>query len=304
MKKYKIIQYPANKDISVENLSIRQNCIRDNAEPPFSGNETKRCKCCGKELPLAEFYYKDKIHKRQDTTCRDCRLKAAGILNIGKLRFERALLKKQFRRCSICKQILPLTEFYKNRTSHAGYSYNCKQCSVDLTRIYRQKQCLALSRYHVRQYGLKKGIKNFTEEVYKALHDEILAKRTERYFVDGKGFVTVSDFADYILENYGIPLTTTKKRIAEGCSAEECKLSKAVARSKAHTKGRIKVTDTSTGDVFYFANTADQKLREMFSTSAISRCLKTGEPSKITRLSKYPNPCIIERITNNNEERE
>lgn len=304
MKKYKIKQYPANKDISLENLSIRQNCVRDNAEPILSGTETKRCKCCAKELPLTEFYYKDKSRKRRDTTCRDCRLKAAGILNIGKLRFERALLEKKFRRCSVCKQILPLTEFYKNRTSHGGYSNNCKQCSVELTRTYRQRQSLAISKYHLRQYGLKKGIRDFTDEIYKSLYDEILAKRTERYFVDGKGFITVTDFADYILKIYGIPLTTTKKRLSEGYTTEDCKLSKAVARSKAHTKGQIKVTDVTTGDVFYFNNTSDPELRKMFSTSAISRCLKTGKPSQVTRLSKYSNPCTIERIITNDEERD
>jgi hypothetical protein len=58
----------------------------------------------------------------------------------------------------------------------------------------------------------------------------------------------------------------------------------------------IRVTDTVTGKVFEFKNSADKELRQMFSTSTIDNAIKTGKKTKITALSKYKNPCIITRI--------
>ena len=303
MKKYKIKQYPQNKDMSLDSLSIEQIWIRDSMNSiqrmPGDTTEKRKCKCCGKELPTSEFYFKNSERTRLDTTCKDCRLKNAGILTVGKVRFSKALLKKNFRRCSICKQILPLSEFNPSSNSYGGYANTCKECNVTLTKYYRQKQQLNPGRFYLRQYGLRKGISDFTDEVYDELRQEIENKRAERYFIDGKGFVTVSDFADYMLSAYGIPVTTTKKRITKGYTAEQCRLSKKEARSRVHTKGNIVVTDTLTGKIFHFKNTRDEGLRKMFSTSAITRCIRTGEPTKITQLSKYPNPCTIQRITEN-----
>lgn len=303
MKKYKIKQYPQNKDIPLDSLSIEQIWIRDSQNSihtvPEDTTGKRKCKCCGKELPESEFYFKDRERKRLDTTCKDCRLKNAGILTVGKVRFSKALLKKNFRRCSICKQILPLSEFNPSSKSYGGYVNTCKECNITLTKHYRQKQQLNPGRFYLRQYGLRKGIRDFTDEVYDKLQQEVANKRTERYFIDGKGFVTVSDFADYMHSTYGIPVTTTKKRIAEGYTTEQCRLSQKEARSRVHTKGSIVVSDILTGKIFHFRNTRDEGLRKMFSTSAINRCIRTGEPTKITRLSKYPNPCTIQRITEN-----
>lgn len=308
MKKYKIKQYPQNKDIPLNALSIEQIWTRDSMNSiqtmPEGATGQRKCKCCGKELPLSEFYFKNSERTRQDTTCKDCRLKNAGILTVGKVRFSKALLKKNFRRCSICKQILPLSKFNPSSKGYGGYVNTCKECNVTLTKYYRQKQQLHPGRFYLRQYGLRKGIREFTDEIYEKLRQEIEDKRAERYFLDGKGFVTVSDFADYMFSTYGIPVTTTKKRISEGYSTEQCRLTQSEARSRVHTKGSIIVTDTVTGEIFHFRNTRDGGLRKMFSTSAITRCIGTGEPTKITRLSKYPNPCTIQRITNDERKRE
>lgn len=302
MKKYKIKQYPQNKDLSLDSLSIEQIWTRDSMNTvhtlPEDRTEKRKCKCCGKELPASEFYFKNSEHTRLDTTCKECRLKNAGILTVGKVKFSKALLKKNFRRCSICKQILPLSEFNPSSKVYGGYANTCKECNVTLTKYYRQKQQLNTGRFYLRQYGLRKGIRVFTEEVYEELRKEIDEKRTEHYFIDGMGFVTVSDFADYMFSTYGIPVTTTKKRITKGYSTEQCRLTRKEVRSQVHTKGSIIVTDTVTGTIFQFRNTHDEDLRKMFSTSAINRCLRTGEPTKITRLSKYPHSCTIQRINN------
>ena len=62
--------------------------------------------------------------------------------------------------------------------------------------------------------------------------------------------------AKYIENKYGIPITTTEKRIYDGKTEEDCKISKYECRSKwsGTFKGAIKVTDTVTGEVFIFNN--------------------------------------------------
>lgn len=95
---------------------------------------------------------------------------------------------------------------------------------------------------------------------------------------------------------YNIPITTTESRIREGWNEIDCLLSEHDARSRAYTKGKIKVIDTITKKVMYFTNTRDPSLRKMFSDSAITKGTQTGEPTRITSLSKYKNPCIIKRI--------
>ena len=77
---------------------------------------------------------------------------------------------------------------------------------------------------------------------------------------------------------------------------EECKLTESQMRSKAYTKGQIKVTDTVTGGVLYFKNSLDKDLLNLFSKCTIAPAIKSGKPTRITSLSKYKNPCIIERI--------
>jgi len=139
-------------------------------------------------------------------------------------------------------------------------------------------------------------LSNFDKATINKLRKEILEKRKPKYFIDGKEFVKVREFARYIESEYGLPISTTEKRIFEGKTEEQCKLNQTKTRSIAHTKGKIKVTDTVTGKIFIFNNTKDVELLKMFSTSAITQGLKTGRKTKITKLSKYKNASTIERI--------
>lgn len=42
------------------------------------------------------------------------------------------------RKCSKCKQILPLTAFHRNKTQPDGRGYHCKKCKVKYTKKYRE----------------------------------------------------------------------------------------------------------------------------------------------------------------------
>lgn len=295
---YSINQYPKNKPVDYSKLNEHQIVIRNN-QRKYIYKDAKTCNTCFIKQSINEFYVKDGGTGRRANKCRDCSLKEEGVIEVGKYRFSEKLLNKGFRRCSVCKEIKPLSEFKKSKNSYGGHSNNCYECQKTLTHEFRINQRENIGDFYIRQYGLKKGIAVFDEATMELLRKEIIESRLPVFFVDDKEFVTQTDFAKYIKDIYGVPVTATLKRIYKGYSEESCKLSESEARSIAYTKGQIKVTDTVTKKVLYFRNSRDKKLRLMFSDSAITRAIKTKEKTGITSLSKYKNPCLIERITIN-----
>lgn len=302
--KYTIEQYPKNKDFEVSKLSEYQIYVRNN-QRKYKYGETKTCSKCHKKLPIKEFYIKDKETGRRCGYCRDCQMREADIIEIGKVRFAKDILKKGFRRCSVCKEIKPLTAYSKSVAGYEGYSSNCYECSNRLHSDFLQKQKNEIGDFYVRQYGLRNGINEFTKEVMERLRNEIIANRKPILFLNGNEFLTIADFARYIELNYNIPTTTTKKRISNGTKETDCIIPEKEYRSlKSGTnKGNIKVTDTITGEVFMFFNTKDAKLLKMFGLSSITKGIKSGLPIGGKR-SRYRNPCIIERISNSFEKKQ
>jgi len=300
-KEYSHTQYPKFKDFQPEELSNDQILIRTNKKKYVYGN-TINCRTCGNDLPIAEYYIKDRHTGRRSTQCRDCELRADGIVEIGKTRFAMIIFKKNFRRCAVCKDTLPLTEFSHDKNRYGGYSNNCKGCNAAGVAALQQKGKTEITDWYVKEYGKRFGITNFDEETIAKLRQEIIEKREPKYFLDGKEFLTAVDLAKYIESKYGLPLTMTKKRIADGKTPEECKISEHDARSAAYTKGKVKVTDMVTGKVYEFKNTRDPDLLKMFSVLSITNGLKgriIGE--RQTKANKYPNPCTIERVETNNQ---
>lgn len=302
--KYAIDQYPKNKDFDVSKLNEYQIYIRNN-QKKYKYGKTKTCSKCFKELPIKEFYIKDKETGRRCNYCRDCQMREADIIEIGKLRFAKDILKKGFRRCSVCKEIKPLTAYSKSVAGFEGYSNNCYECSKRLHGEFMQKQKTEIGDFYVRQYGLRIGITEFTPEIIESLRNEIIESRKPKYFIDNNEFLTISDFARYIETKYGIPSTTTKKRISDGANESECIIPEKEYRSlkSGMNKGNIKVTDTVTGEVFVFFNTKDEKLLKMFGLDTITKGIKSGLPIGGKR-SRYHNPCLIERISNGFEKSE
>lgn len=291
---YLIEQFPKNKDVS--NLSEEQKDIRKN-QKKHTYKDKFTCIKCYYEQPIEEFYIADRKTGRRHKTCRDCKLKAEGVVEIGKFRFSKKIFAKGFRRCSVCKDTKSITEYQKNKTAFGGYSNTCRDCNYQLTKKFKKSQKEETGLFHVKQYGKRKyGIVEFDENIITKLKNEIIENKKPKYFVDGKSFVTVVEFARYIKNKYGLPISTTEKRILAGKTEEQCKLTESQMKSIAYTKGKIKVTDTITGEVFEFNNTTDERLNKMFSRTTVTTCIKTGEKTRITSLSKYKNPCIIARI--------
>lgn len=295
-KQYSLEQFPKNKNIDVSKLNENQIKIRNNKKSKIQGEE-KVCNRCLKKQPITEFYFKNKTTGRRGTICRDCILKQMGVIEVGKLRFADKIEEKGFRKCSICKTIKPINEFKKNKGQKNGISNTCYECGHKLHRDFILKQRNDIGDFYVRQYCLRNY--NYipkTKEDIEKYRNEIIEKRAPKFFIDGKAFVTIAETARYIEMEYGIPVSATEKRISEGKTLEECKLTESEMRSKAHTKGQIKVTDTVTGKIFLFKNATDENLLKMFATSTISSAIKSGKPTRITKLSKHKNPCIIQRV--------
>lgn len=300
--KYTIEQYPKNKDFDFSKMSIDQKTLRLNSiKKKYEYRDEIKCLSCGKVQEIKEYYIKDKEIGRRSKKCRDYELKASGVVEVGKQRFSIKIADKGFRRCSICKEIKPLTEYTKNAKQYLGISNNCYNCANKLHSKFIKNQQKIIGISYIKEYGKLQGIRDFNDEIIRNLKLEILDKRKPKYFIDGKNFVTISKFARYVESKYGLPVTTTEKRISEDKTEEQCKLTEYETRSVAHTKGKIKVTDCKTGEVFIFKNASDKGLLKMFSSTTISQYLKTGaiivrKKEQKKGQSKYRVDCKIERI--------
>lgn len=288
LSKYKVEQFPKNKDIfglSDEQKQIRKGKKKYTYEAEFT------CVKCGKKQAISEFYIRDKNTGRRNKGCRDCQMKAANVIEIGKFRFAKKILGKGFRRCSVCKEIKPIMEFGKSDKSFGGHFHNCKDCNYKLSQTFIKSQREKIGLFYIKQYGKQKyGYVKFNKRIIDKLKSEILENRKPKFFVDGFEFVTVADFGRYIEDKYGVKAETVERRILVGRTEDECKLSESDMRSLAYTMGKIVVTDTVTGQIFEFKNSSDKGLTEMFSSSAIDHAIKTGKKTRITSLSKYKNP--------------
>lgn len=44
-----------------------------------------------------------------------------------------------FKKCSVCCEILEITNFFRNKNTKDGYQYNCKKCSREISRLTRER---------------------------------------------------------------------------------------------------------------------------------------------------------------------
>lgn len=293
-----LTQYSTRLNIPELELSNEQIKIRKDI-PKYIYGKTMVCKRCGKLQNINEFYLKLKKEPngRRDTTCRDCRMRTYGVIEVGKTRFSIKILHKGFRRCSICKNIKPLNKYTKSKNSFGGYSHSCYKCQHELTHKYIINQRKNIGTHYIKQYALLNyGLRINNKNQFNKFRKEIEEKRKPKFFIDDGEFVIIGDLARYLLKKYNVPITTTESRIKNGHSEKDCLIPENEFRSKGNTYGKIKVIDTITKKTFFFKQSTDLELHKMFSTSAITRAIKTRTSTTITSLSKYPNPCTIERI--------
>lgn len=119
---------------------------------------TKVCSKCKKELCISKF---TKNKSRKDGLCTYCK-KCSKIKRIswrkenysklheyylkqseGKVSFRREDEKirkaKTHKKCPLCNEIKPISDFHKDRTKPDGIKYRCKVCAVNLAVDYGRK---------------------------------------------------------------------------------------------------------------------------------------------------------------------
>lgn len=99
----------------------------------------RRCKACGRVLPIEQFRFNNKAANRRAYLCRDCD-------NQRKREFRAAhrVQPAGMRRCQACGEVLPLSEFRTDRNRAEGKAYECRECYNRRMNAY----------YHRRRYGL------------------------------------------------------------------------------------------------------------------------------------------------------
>lgn len=97
---------------------------------------TKVCKCCGKELPLTEYYKNSATKDGHDNKCKKCRNKQIAEYDAKHKKKKNNMEEGTLRVCSTCHKKLPLSEFYKNRSRPGGHEYVCKSCKSAWHKAY------------------------------------------------------------------------------------------------------------------------------------------------------------------------
>jgi hypothetical protein len=301
-----------------QQISWERGCLVDWGIGTYQKNETEKllkeinvyegnilvrrvCVSCNRELPIKNFYErKDGTQNKFRNECNECCLKNGGVKDIGKLKNRIELAATGLRYCTICKELKQLdTDFSNSKIGYLGKSNTCKKCSYELHSKFITNERNTLGRFYLKQYAIRHNIPiPVNDNDYDIIRNIILEDRKPILFIDGKEFLTIRDFANYIKDYYNNPITMTEKRIYMGKTEEECKLSEHDLRSQSYTKGKIKITDIITKEEYLFSNTRDPQLIKIFGGVDIAKKLKRGQVTRITKLSKYKNPYKIERILN------
>lgn len=108
--------------------------------------ETKVCKRCGIDKPLAAFHRKPTSADGRHTRCAQC---------IRERSRELAATRRppSHKPCRVCGERLPIVEFYKNPMAADGHFAECRRCWIAISGEYsRTSKGRAVSRESTRRY--------------------------------------------------------------------------------------------------------------------------------------------------------
>ncbi|WP_110954770.1 helix-turn-helix domain-containing protein [Anaerosinus massiliensis] len=146
--------------------------------------KTKKCTGCGKELPISEFHKCKATKDGLQYHCKHCvrittreyrhshpektrQFNETAYLRRNHMIVEDlALLPRKEKECTQCKRVLPLGEFYKNRSTRDGLLTKCKKCINDNDRAYRQANLKSVREHEreSRKNRKKHTFSNFLKE--------------------------------------------------------------------------------------------------------------------------------------------
>ena len=245
----------------------------------------KTCNKCNISQDKIEYYCKNKKTGRLSNKCRTCEAVYHGVVFIGKNKFHRELREQGLIKCSDCQEIQPLKFYNINNSVTFKYSQICKVCCLVRHKKYTTEASEKLTTSFLKQYlksNYNLNVKDATPELLDIARLEIQIKREPKYFLDGKSFATLRDFAIYVRDNYSMGIHSTEARIRAGHTERQCTVSESKHRSEFNWKssGKLIVTDMNTGEKEIFFNKTRLMKDKKIEMEVISRCLKSGEIRK------------------------
>lgn len=97
---------------------------------------TKLCRKCGEEKPLTEFHIDNTKTLGRSSYCKECKKKWHKThKKIPPLQYISITTKK----CSVCNEIKPVSEFNRDGNKLDGYGSLCKPCNIIYQKTYRDK---------------------------------------------------------------------------------------------------------------------------------------------------------------------
>jgi hypothetical protein len=97
----------------------------------------KECRACHVVKPANEFYGNTQKKDGLSSYCKECtlaKMKAAYVKRPAKPRPPEGMKK-----CTHCKEVLPVEQFSSNRRNKDGLSYNCRKCDVIIQTEWRRQ---------------------------------------------------------------------------------------------------------------------------------------------------------------------
>jgi len=155
----------------------------------YAGN--KQCRKCGEVKEISLFYplkrskdgldsiciecdtlrkkeYRDKNRKHCNEIDRDRRR------NIRRIKYPKPEVPEGMKICSVCKEIMPLTDFHRSSNNNDGLNCSCKCCSISKVQGYQANR-----REIIKEYNADYRTKN--KEIIKAKAIEERQKNPEKY---------------------------------------------------------------------------------------------------------------------------
>lgn len=111
----------------------------------------KTCGKCGKTLPISEFGVDNQRPDGHRSICKTCLNER--MRELKKQKGQKALsdttdtsAQPQTKRCYRCGRVLPVTQFYKNKSKKDGYGDICKECDCAYHKEMRMKERMEFSK--------------------------------------------------------------------------------------------------------------------------------------------------------------
>ena len=102
----------------------------------------------------------------------------------------------QDKKCSVCFNIKPLTEFYKNRKTSIGYKAECKNCELERQRKYRKNNNNKITKKY------EKTKKGFLMRTYRNMKSRITGVQKKKYHLyKNLELLDKNEFYNYSLNN-------------------------------------------------------------------------------------------------------